>query len=294
MPNWLREWLSCGNLVAVAGNNGNNPALHFGRQVRKERCARGWSIHELARRSGIDAGHLSRIENGKRPPTEELAAAIDGVFPERRGWFGEYHRDSQSWAPPGYRNWAEYETAATSMRVWVGGVLHGLVQTPEYARAHLETVPGVPAEVVTTRLAARLERQQRVLHRDNPPATWMLVDELALCREVGSAEIMAAQMDHLLAVSGLPDVTVQVVPAVAHAATASELIVTDAAAYAEHVAGGYVYTEPEIVTSLGRLITTIQVESYRASESKQLIERVRAIWASGEHPLSVLLKVDPA
>ena len=53
--------------------------------IRKERLARGWSIHELYRRTGIAAGHLSRIENGKRPPTEGVAVGLDAVFPERRG-----------------------------------------------------------------------------------------------------------------------------------------------------------------------------------------------------------------
>jgi len=71
----------------MAGNDGGSPVTHFGRQVRKERLARGWSIHELSRRTGIAAGHLSRIENGKRPPTENVATACDAVFAERKGWF---------------------------------------------------------------------------------------------------------------------------------------------------------------------------------------------------------------
>jgi hypothetical protein len=61
--------------------------------MRKERLSRGWSIHEFARRTGLNAGHLSRIENGKRPPTENVAAACDVAFPERRGWFTEYYEE---------------------------------------------------------------------------------------------------------------------------------------------------------------------------------------------------------
>jgi transcriptional regulator with XRE-family HTH domain len=76
----------------MAGNHGNSPATHLGRQLRKERLARGWSVHEFARRSGISVGHVSRIENGKRPPTLAVARACDEVFPERRGWFTEYVR----------------------------------------------------------------------------------------------------------------------------------------------------------------------------------------------------------
>lgn len=275
-------------------NNGVNPATHFGKQVRKARQAKGWSIHELALRTEFSAGYLSRIENGKQQPTEKVAVVMDAVFSEREGWFCEYYRDSQAWTPPGYRHWTEHETGARSLRIWTVGVVHGLAQTERYADAHLNTAPGVPAAVVKTRLAARMERQRRVLHRDDPPSVWLLVDELALFRMMGSEEIMTEQMDHLLALAEMSDVALQVVPAVGHAATGSEIVVTDTAAYVEHQAGGYVYTEPETVTALGRLITTIQTECYRTSESVRLIERVRDIWATGESPLTALLRADRA
>jgi transcriptional regulator with XRE-family HTH domain len=55
--------------------------------MKKERVAHGWPIAELARRmGGVDPAHLGRVENGKRPPTQEIAAGLDAVFPERRGW----------------------------------------------------------------------------------------------------------------------------------------------------------------------------------------------------------------
>jgi transcriptional regulator with XRE-family HTH domain len=278
----------------MPGNNGGNPVTHFGRQVRKERMARGWSIHELARRMGVAAGHLSRIENGKRPPTEAIAAKCDDVFPERRGWFTEYYEESRTWTPPGFRDWPEYEDKAISLRAWMPGIVHGLLQTEGYARALLETSPGVTDEMVTARLAARMARQRRVLMRDDPPSAWFLVDQLSLYRLVGSAEIMAAQMGHLAAVAARPDVTLQVLPAVAHPANASELIVTDSAAYAEHLAGGFVYTDEETVTRLARLFHTILSESYRASESAAMIEEVGQIWTAGASPASQTPTADRA
>jgi transcriptional regulator with XRE-family HTH domain len=56
--------------------------MHFGKQVRKERLARGLALTEFAQRIGFDPGHLSRIENGTRPPTLALATACDTAFPE--------------------------------------------------------------------------------------------------------------------------------------------------------------------------------------------------------------------
>jgi hypothetical protein len=278
----------------MPGNNGGNPVTHFGRQVRKERVARGWSIHELARRMGVAAGHLSRIENGKRPPTEAIAARCDDVFPERRGWFTEYYEESRTWTPPGFRDWPEYEDKAVSLRAWMPGIVHGLLQTGGYAHALLETSPGVTGEIVAARLAARMARQRRVLMRDDPPSAWFLVDQLSLYRLVGSAEIMAAQMSHLAAVAARPNVTLQVLPAVAHPANASELIVTDSAAYAEHLAGGFVYTDEETVTRLARLFHTILSESYRASESAAMIEEVGQIWTAGASPASQTPTADRA
>jgi DNA-binding XRE family transcriptional regulator len=263
----------------MAGNNGGNPATHFGRQLRKERLSRGWSIHELAHRTGITAGHLSRIENGKRMPTAAVAQACDDVFPERRGWFSEYVADSQAWTPPGFRVWSEYEDGASALRAWIPGVIHGLAQTEDYARAQLGTAIGATPEVIATRLAARMQRQRRtILRDDHAPATVLLVDELGLSREAGSAGVMAGQCAHLLALAGMPHVTLQVVPAVVHAALASELTLADHAAYVEHLVSGYVYTDEETVSSLSRMISAIQAEAFRASESRQIIGRTRERW----------------
>jgi transcriptional regulator with XRE-family HTH domain len=85
----------------MPGNNGNSAATHFGRQMRKERLARGWSLRELSARTGIDFATLSRVENGKRPPTEKLAKACDTLWSERKGWFSEYVRHEAPCCMPG-------------------------------------------------------------------------------------------------------------------------------------------------------------------------------------------------
>ena len=279
----------------MTGNQSSNPAFaHFGRQMKKERLARGWGLDELSRRTGINPGHLSRIENGRRPPTEALADACDTAFPERRGWFREYFEDSRAWMPPGFRSWPEYEDKATRLSVWSPGILHGLFQTDDYARALLSTLQGATAEAVAARLANRMERQRRVLHRDAPPSVCYVADHAALYRCVGSAEVMAAQMRHLLAVAAMPNVTLQVLPAVAHPATQSGFVVTDGAAYAEHVAGGYTYTDEETVSGLARLLDSLRGECYRVSESAALIERLGEIWAAGVSPLTRTATAGPA
>jgi Domain of unknown function (DUF5753)/Helix-turn-helix domain len=265
----------------MPGKNGGangNPVSHFGKQVRKERLARGWSLDELAGRTGIAAGHWSRIENGRRPPTENIALACDRAFPERRGWFREFYDESRTWAPAGFRDWPEYENKAGSLREWSPGIITGMLQTRDYARSLLETYPGVSAEVVAARLANRMTRQQRVLFRDEPPSAYYIIDHAALYRMVGSPEVMAGQMTHLADVASLPNVTMQVLPAVAHPATQSGILIADDAAYTEHVIGGLVFTDPETVTSLAIMFDSLRTECYRASESAAIIRRAGAVW----------------
>jgi hypothetical protein len=123
-----------------------------------------------------------------------------------------------------------------------------------------------------------MARQRRVLFRDEPPTALYIIDHAALYRLVGSADTMAGQMAHLADVASLPNVTLQILPAVAHPATQSGFMVADNAAYTEHVLGGLVFTEPETVTSLARLFDTLRAESYRASESAAIIRRAGALW----------------
>jgi plasmid maintenance system antidote protein VapI len=281
-------------IIAMPGNNDGNPVTHFGKQVRKERLARGWTLQELARRSGIAAPHLSRIENGRRPPTENVATAMDAVFPERRGWFLEFYDESRAWAPAGFRDWPEHEDRAASLRVWMPGIVHGLLQTEEYARALIAVVPRVPAETAAARLEQRMERQRRVLAREEPPSAWFIVDELCLYRQVGTAEVMAGQLRRLREVAAMETVTVQVLPAVAHCANASEFIIADDAAYAEHVVGGYVFTDEETAAGLGLRFDTLRGECYRVSDTAALLERLEATWASGGSRVIPMATAGPA
>ena len=257
----------------------SNPVLYFGRQVRRARQTAGWTLAEFGQRIGYDPGQISRIENGKRAPTELFAQMCDRVFPERDGWFGEFYAESRTWiaTPPWFRSWVEHEQNAASLRIWQPGVLSGLLQTEDYARAILGVNPGVTDDQVDARLAARLARQE-TLTRDDPPAAWFLVDETALRRNVGSPELMAAQLAHLAGVARLPTVAIQVVPNIAHAGLLGGFALTERAAYVETAVAGQVFEDAEIIAGLLTRFDTLRNEALRASESLTLIERICEEW----------------
>jgi hypothetical protein len=268
--------------VTVAGGRGritlvnDNPASHFGRQLKKERLARGWSLDDLARETGINAAHLSRIENGHRPPTEKVARACDVAFPDRKGWYYEYWSDLQGWSevPSWFRPWAEYEMSTTTIRTWSPGVVDGLLQTEDYARALVSVSPGVTPDKVAERVANRMARQKRVLFRDEPPRAWFLVGITSL-RSM-PATIMATQLRRLLEVAELPNVTIQVVPECWHGGLPGGFIVADRAAYVESLIAGQVYADAETVSSLADCFDTIRAETMRSSESLVLIREMLA------------------
>jgi hypothetical protein len=133
-----------------------------------------------------------------------------------------------------------------TLRLWTPLIVDGLFQTEDYARA-LIALSGATGEVAAARLKARMERQRRVLGRCRVS---YVLDQSALYRLVGSPEIMAVQLRHLLDVAAKPNVVLQVMPEVAHVALAANYVLADDAVWSEHVVSGGVYTDPEIVASV--------------------------------------------
>jgi hypothetical protein len=90
--------------------------------------------------------------------------------------------------------------------------VHGLLQTPDYARAvtQLGHRSATPSEI-ERRVGLRIERQE-LLGRANPPRIWSVMDEAVLRRPFGSPAVLRAQLHRLIEAAALPHVTLQVVP----------------------------------------------------------------------------------
>jgi Domain of unknown function (DUF5753) len=210
------------------------------------------------------------------------------VFPERQGWFSTWHSESQSWPeiPATFKSWLDYEDLSTSLRAWTPGIVDGLCQTESYGRALMATAPGIDITTRDARLRGRIERQRRFWERQPSVMTSLVVDEVALYRLVGSADVMATQLHRLLDIAAMPTVTLQVMPAIAHASNNSGFMIADNAAWCEHAIAGYVFTDQQSLSTLALRFDTLRAESYRASESLALIEGLADIWNSGVSPLT--------
>ena len=217
--------------------------------MRKERLARGWSLREFAARTGVNIAQASRIENGKSPPTEKVAAACDVAFAERKGWFGEYYEESKSWMPAGFAPGRSMRTGGRAARVVAGH--HRRTGADRGVCPCAAVDPSWRDRAGSRRAAERPYGPAARLLRDGGPAVGLLADMAALYRAVGSAEVMAAQCAHLAEVAELDAVTLQVVPPVAIPLGTASLILAGDAAYTENALSGSVYTDEESVRGYG-------------------------------------------
>jgi transcriptional regulator with XRE-family HTH domain len=263
----------------------SDPARYFGQEVRRARLAAKMTLAEFGKLVGYHPGQISRMERGVRPPTLALAQMCDKAFPGRDGWFERFYLESQQWAatPPWFRDWIEHEQRAYCLRIWQPSSLSGLLQTEPYACALLRTFPGATSEQVSTRLAARMARQA-ILTREDPTTlmAWFLVDEAALRRRTGTSEIMAGQLEHLATMAGVPNVTIQVVPNIAHAALTGGFAIAETpngtATYIETVLTGQVYEDAQAARELATRFDALRTEALRGTESLRLIEKVTSEW----------------
>lgn len=200
----------------------NSPTVRHRRLARELREARetaGISMEQGAAALGWSRTKLLRFETAKTRPQPGDVAEMFGLYGgdeamrlalmevarkvRTRGWWSAY---SDVLAP----SFVELEDEAASIRTLNAQVIHGLLQTPGYARAVMQALHGDPAEV-ERRLQAR-EHRKAVLARADAPTLTILLDEAVLRRPVGGPEVMRGQLRALLEAGDRRNVSVRVVP----------------------------------------------------------------------------------
>jgi hypothetical protein len=125
-----------------------------------------------------------------------------------QGWWAQYGDILPDW----FEAYLGLEAAASLIRTFEIQFVHGLFQTEAYARAvTMLGIGAAPAEETDRRVSLRMERQA-LLTSPDPPRLWSVVDEAALRRPLGGRKVMRAQLNHLLEIAELPNVTLQVMP----------------------------------------------------------------------------------
>ena len=198
----------------------------LGQRLRAMRTGADMTVAEAAEQVGISTSKLTKIE------LAQLSATRDDVL-KLLDTYGEAGPDQQAllltmvregnrkewWEGrrtlhPKFGSYLGLESVATTLQAYETTLVHGLLQTPDYARAMLRAArPELLEHEIDQLVQFRLRRQQVLTRTDPPPLTlWSVMDEAVLRRQVGGRETMHAQLQRLITASELPNVTLLVMP----------------------------------------------------------------------------------
>ena len=232
----------------------------LGALLRKLRTDKGLTVEQAAEQLMFSMSKLSRMETGHGVATPRdirdvcsLYEVTDEAERKRMLNLAVEGRQAGWWQSYDLNQFADYvglEADAVSVKNYQSILIPGLLQTPDYARAVNEAViPQPDPERLEEQTEVRLRRQER-LTQDPPLRFGVILDEAALHRVIGGPPVMEAQLRHLVELSQLPNVTLQVIPfsAGAHPAMDSTFIIlefADAVPGLVYVEGlvGWVYME---------------------------------------------------
>ncbi|MGO4752575.1 helix-turn-helix transcriptional regulator [Streptomyces sp. 2MCAF27] len=205
----------------------NNPTLkprRLGVELRKLRERAGLSSTAAAALIGVPQARVSMIEAGRYAVSgdrvramarsygcadhELVDALADMTGGRTRGWWDEYREH----LPASFADMAELEHQARGLRVALVIHIPGLLQTVDHARAVIrEAAPPLRAYEVEHRLSHRMKRQA-ILYGDEGASYTAVIHEAALRMEFGGVSTVRAQLEHLIAMSEMDNVTIRVIP----------------------------------------------------------------------------------
>ena len=268
----------------------------LGAELRRLREAHSLKLEEVAEQLGLAPSTLSRIETGKAPTKSAYLTAMLGMYGvddlaarkvlvdmaregHRKGWWSIY----DDVLPSGFDIYVGLEAEASGLRSYETDVVHGLLQTTDYAAAVLrELRPRDTEEQLARAVDLRMQRQ-RLLDQDPPLDLWLILDEGAVRRNIGGTNVMRSQLEHLMQASRWSNVTVQILgfDAGAHAGLVGPFSILEFpergdsdVAYTESV-GGMIYLEKEReIRACAEAFDRMRVAALSPAASVELIRQI--------------------
>jgi transcriptional regulator with XRE-family HTH domain len=270
----------------------------LGSQLRRLREAKNISREDAGYSIRASESKISRLELGRVSFKERDVAdllTLYGVTDEddrapllvlareanQPGWWQTFTDVLPNWFQP----YIGLEEAASLIRTYEVQFVPGLLQSEDYARAVItQGSRGVPADLLERRIGVRTNRQ-KLLARNNPPRLWMVVDEAALRRPIGGPKVMRAQLEHLINLTDLPNLTLQVMPIRfgAHAAEGGAFSILrfpesdlPDVVYIEHLTGAVYLDKREEVDRYMEVMNRLAVDGTQPKTTADLLTRIIA------------------
>ncbi|MFG2312151.1 helix-turn-helix domain-containing protein [Streptomyces sp. NPDC048566] len=252
-----------------------------GRQLRLRREAVGMRAAEFGESVGYGEDMVYKIEAGRRIPRPEYLDRADEVL-GAGGLLAAMREDvAKVRYPKKVRELASLEARAVEIGVYECSSIAGLLQTPEHARALLESwQPSYSAEDLERRVSARMARRS-IFERSPAPALGFVLEEATLRRRVGGTMVRRQQFERLLEVGRLNNVTLQVMPmdSAAHPGMSGRIEVLKfedgtAVARSDGAFNGRPTSDPKQLRVLELRYGTIRAQALPPGESLALVEQL--------------------
>lgn len=138
-----------------------------------------------------------------------LALTAETRNGRKKGWWHDY---TESGLPEWFSLYVLLEDSAVSIRKYESELVPGLLQTERYAEISASTPSGyLDAGEIRRRVEVRMERQN-LLDRAHAPKLDFILNEAVVHRPVGNADVWSEQLQHLLAMTQRPDISVRILP----------------------------------------------------------------------------------
>ncbi|MEU3104084.1 helix-turn-helix domain-containing protein [Streptomyces griseoflavus] len=183
-----------------------------GRQLRLRREAVGMRAADFAAAVRYGEDLVYKVESGKRIPRPEYLERADEVL-GAGGLLAAMKEDvAKVRYPRRVRELAKLESQAVEIGLYSNHNVHGLLQTEEHMRALFDAWLPAHTEEQTERIvAARLARRS-VFERAPAPTLSFVQEEATLRRPVGGTMVWRRQLERLLELGQLRQVSIQVMP----------------------------------------------------------------------------------
>ncbi|MEE1743256.1 MULTISPECIES: helix-turn-helix domain-containing protein [unclassified Streptomyces] len=194
-----------------------SPQAAFGARLRRLREERGWTQDHVGALVGCTGRHISALETGRKSPTLPFSRRVDVALDTtntadsfEREWRDIKHGNLLE----GFPEYVGYEGRATEIRLFQIGIVPGLLQTPEYARAlaNGDVWRGSITPEQAEERVSFLAQRQGALTRARPPMLIAVMDESCIRRPIGGPEVMESQIQKLVDFAALPNTVLQVAP----------------------------------------------------------------------------------
>ncbi|MFD1044210.1 helix-turn-helix domain-containing protein [Kibdelosporangium lantanae] len=265
--------------------------LEFADRLVSLRMAADVQAKDLAAALGWDASKVSKIERGRQTPSDaDLVAylgevgtsadVVDGLreqLRELRIMQAAWRRQLRGGQRARQEQDAREESAATVIRAVDVMAVPGLLQIADYARSILTTqaeLLDLPTDDVDAAVRTRMQRQH-ILYEPGR-RTEILIAESALSTAVCPPSVMAAQLDRLVSVIGLPDVRIGILPQYLPVG----YWIVDDAVYVEHVAGELRIDDEEQVAVYNRLTDRLWRVALEDDDARAAIASCRRQWTA--------------